>query len=145
MLIPKHAAAPATPEERRLIHLYRGLDETDRHALIAFAEFLTQRKGAAQMPQPPREPTPLARTKGETVIAAIRRLSLSYCMLDRGSMLHETAALMSAHVLKGRGAPEVIDDLEALFERHYQAYRTPMDPDATTDDEAAQPGVGGPG
>lgn len=145
MLTPKPHTTLTAPEERRLIQRYRDLGETDRHALIAFAEFLAQREGAAQTPQPPREPTPLARPEGETVIAAIRRLSLSYSMLERGSMLHETAALMSAHVLKGRGAAEVIDDLEALFERHYQTYRTPMDRDATASDEAAQPGVGGPG
>jgi hypothetical protein len=30
---------------------------------------------------------------------------------------------MSAHVLQGRAAEEVINELEALFARHYQDYR----------------------
>jgi hypothetical protein len=54
------------------------------------------------------------------VIAAIRRLTQTYAMLDRGPLLHETAALMSAHVLRGRAAAAVIDDLEALFRRRFE-------------------------
>jgi hypothetical protein len=38
-------------------------------------------------------------------------------------MLNETSSLMAAHVLNGRPARDVIDDLEALFARHYDAYR----------------------
>lgn len=123
MLTPKHLAAPASPEERRLTRLYRSLGDADRHTLMAFAEFLTRGERPAPAPAPPRDPTPLPRPEGETVIAAIRRLSLTYSMLDRAPMLHETSALMSAHVLQGRNAAEVIDALEALFERQYQDYR----------------------
>jgi hypothetical protein len=123
MFTPKHRVAAASPEERRLTRLYRALGEVDRHALIAFAEFLARGERPAPAPEPPREPNPLPRPQGETVIAAIRRLSLTYAMLDRGPMLHETSALMSAHVLQGRDAVEVIDALEALFERQYQDYR----------------------
>lgn len=124
MLTPPHPAAPASAEERRLTRMYRKLDEANRHALLAFAEFLAHKEGPAAAAEPPPEPIPLTRPEGETVIAAIRRLSLSYAMLERGAMLHETSALMSAHVLQGRGATEVIDALEDLFQRHYQDYRT---------------------
>ena len=123
MLTPKAPGAPASPDERRLSRLYRALGAADRHALIAFAEFLAHRDHPATTPAAPQEPRPLPRPEGETVIAAIRRLSLSYPMLDRAPMLHETSALMSAHVLQGRAAGEVIDALEALFERQYQGYR----------------------
>jgi hypothetical protein len=123
MLTPKHLAAPASPEERRLSRLYRSLGEADRHALMAFAEFLARAERPAPAPEPPPEPTHQPRPEGETVIAAIRRLSSTYSMLDRGPMLHETSALMSAHVLQGRNAAEVINALEALFERQYQDYR----------------------
>ena len=58
------------------------------------------------------------------MIAAIRRLSATYSMLDRGAMLNETSALMSAHVLQGQGATQTIDALEALFVRHYETFRT---------------------
>lgn len=57
-------------------------------------------------------------------MGAIKRLSLTYDMIDRGTMLNETSALMSAHILQGRAASEVIDELEALFARYYQDYRT---------------------
>jgi hypothetical protein len=35
-------------------------------------------------------------------------------------MLNETSGLMTEHLMQGRPAPEVIDELEALFRRHYQ-------------------------
>lgn len=118
---------PSTPHERRLTKIYRGLDATDRRALLAFAEFLANGGGdrhrPADTPADVAQPEPLPRPEQETVIGAIRRLSVSYGMLDRGAMLHETSALMSAHVLQGRKASAVIDDLEALFERHYARYR----------------------
>jgi hypothetical protein len=43
-------------------------------------------------------------------------------MLDRHLMLDETSTLMAGHVLRGRPARDVIDELEALFARHYGAY-----------------------
>ncbi len=138
MLTPKHLAAPASPEERRLARLYRSLDAADRHALVAFAEFLARGERPAPAPEPPREPSPLPRPEGESVIAAIRRLTLTYSMLDRGPMLHETSALMSAHVLQGRAATEVIDALEALFERQYQDYRSRIQEAGTASDGQTQ-------
>jgi hypothetical protein len=49
-------------------------------------------------------------------------------MLERGDLLHEASSLMSAHVLQGRAAAQVIDELEDLFARHYAAYRDALDP-----------------
>lgn len=129
----------ATPPEQRLADLYAALGEVDRHALLAFAEFLAAggpRPAPAHIPAPESAPeppagpaaarfatpAPLPRPPEERVIAAIRRLGVGYPMLERGAMLHETAALMSQHVVQGRPAAAVIDDLEALFERHYQAH-----------------------
>jgi hypothetical protein len=43
-------------------------------------------------------------------------------MVDREKMLHEIAALMTQHMVQGRPAPEVIDDLERLFAHHYQMH-----------------------
>jgi hypothetical protein len=71
----------------------------------------------------PAEPDTITRPAQETVVGAIKRLSLSYHMLDRRRMLDETSSLMAAHVLNGRPARDVIDELEALFARHYDAYR----------------------
>ena len=123
MLPPQALTAAGSPEERRLARLYRSLEPADRRTLVAFAEFLAHGRRSETAPEPLQEPNRAPRPDEETVIAAIRRLSLSYSMLDREPMLHETSALMTAHVMKGRGSAEVIDELESLFERHYQDYR----------------------
>jgi hypothetical protein len=73
--------------------------------------------------RPPLEPRAVSRPTKESVVGAIKRLSHSYHMLDRGAMLHETSTLMAAQVLHGRPAPEVIDELEDLFARCYADYR----------------------
>jgi len=105
----------------KLVDIYRSLDEENRRTLLAFAEFLAARcaerqPGKLQLPEPSPRPT------RESVVAAIKRLSRTYYMLDRSSMLNETSSLMASHVISGRAAAEVIDDLESLFERHYAKY-----------------------
>jgi hypothetical protein len=112
-----------TADERRLAKLYRSLGAADRTALLAFGEFLAQRGETAQVRPEPLEPDALERPEQESVVAAIRRLRLAYRMLDHGDLLHEASRLMSAHVVQGRPAAEVIDELEVLFARHYAAYR----------------------
>lgn len=115
--------------ERRWLALYTALGEEDRRTLVAFGEFLAARQpGEAAPPSPIAEPRPSVRPKTETVVGAIRRLSKSYPMLDRGALLHEASALVSAHVLQGRPAVAVIDDLEALFHDHYRRYRVQWAP-----------------
>ena len=140
--MPTSNPAPTLAPEQRLTQIFAQLDTAQQRTLLAFAEFLAAggapAPGPAARPAPApdqvppqaqsrtqiQEPTPLPRPERETVIAAIRRLGLTYAMLDREPMLHETAALMSAHVLHGRTAAAVIDDLEVLFRRRYQDYRT---------------------
>ncbi|WP_260293515.1 hypothetical protein [Sedimenticola hydrogenitrophicus] len=106
-----------------MLKLYSALSEPDRLSLLAFAEFLLQRSGPASETTgspPVLEPKPIPRPEVESVVAAIKRLSESYHMLDRSALLTETSSLMTAHIMHGRSANEVIDDLEALFERHHQ-------------------------
>jgi hypothetical protein len=113
---PQDAAA------RRLLELYGQLADVDRASLLAFAEFLATRDAAgAAAPSDSRPPPPkeIPRPPQESVVAAMRRLSASYHMLDRGVVLHEASALMGAHVMQGRPAAAVIDDLEAVFQRAY--------------------------
>jgi len=43
-------------------------------------------------------------------------------MLDRAELLNETSSLMASHVLGGKDAHDVIDEIEALFARHYSRY-----------------------
>jgi hypothetical protein len=137
MLTSKAAPGPAPASEppltQRLTRIFSALNAADQHTVLAFADFLAAGGRSAPtpilapVPAPNRdqnqEPTPLPRPAQETVIAAIRRLTLTYAMLDRDPMLTETASLMTAHVLHGRSARQVIDDLEALFLRHFQDYR----------------------
>ncbi len=112
---------PRRDGAHRLGEIYRSLDEGRRRTLLAFGEFLAAQgdDGAAVL----ELPEPLPRPASESVVGAIRRLSRTYHMLDRSNMLNETSSLMAAHVIKGRPAPEVIDELEALFGRHYAQYR----------------------
>ncbi len=131
-------SAPESAPAQRLTLIFAGLCDADRHSLLAFAEFLAAGRPSAPTPtaspddtvdesaDAEREPIPHPRPAQETVIAAIRRLSLTYPMLDRGPMLHETAGLMTAHMMHGRSAVQVIDDLEALFLRYFQDSRADL-------------------
>ena len=116
-----------TKAQRKLIKLFSQLDEARQLQLLDFAEFLTSKSSEApeQAQQQEEKPVLLPRPEQESVIAAIKRLSKSYSMLSKDDMLHETSDLMSSHVLKGRPAEEVIDDLEILFVTHYEKkYKT---------------------
>jgi hypothetical protein len=108
-------------QEKKLLELFRDLSEDARRTLLEFAAFLASRNASA----PPELPEPLriARPEEESVVKAIKRLMASYHMLDRDKLLHETAHLMSQHTIHGRPAAEVIEDLERMFERHYEALK----------------------
>lgn len=110
----------ANGEERRLLRFFRALAPADRDTLLAFAAFLAAR--APEADPGPRAPQTLPRPPQESVVAAIRRLSQTYPMLERSALLGEASSLMSAHLLQGRAAADVIDELEALFARYYAAY-----------------------
>lgn len=104
--------------DKKLRTLIGSLHADDRETLYAFAEFLVSRRGPVS--ELPREPLLVERPARESVVAAIRRLSTSYPMLDRSILLNQTSALMSQHVMEGRPAPSVIDDLEALFAEEFR-------------------------
>jgi len=110
--------------ERQLVKCYRALEPADQDTLLAFGEFLASRDtGHRQEASVPLELAPVPRPQEESVVGAIKRLSRQYYMLDRSAMLNDTSALMGAHVLQGRPVGAVIDELEALFARHYAEYR----------------------
>lgn len=111
---------------RDLLSIARRLPETERQNLLRFAEFLLQRVNEVppEVPAIP-EPESIPRPAEESVIKAMRRLSRTYPMLDRGPLLNETSTLMAQHVMQGRPAAEVIDELEIIFSRHYLQLRSP--------------------
>ena len=107
--------------EKKLLQLYRALPEPERATLLDFAAFLASR--AAPQPREIPEPLPLPRPAEESVVRAIRRLMETYHMLDRGKLLNETAHYMTQHVIHGRPASEVIEELEKMFEGRYRELR----------------------
>ncbi len=111
-----------TADERRLLRLYRGLPAAQRAGLLDYAEYLASR-AVTDEDEKPRQPLPIPRPTEESVIKAIRRLKQTYPMLDANRLLHETSSLMAQHVVHKRPAAEVIDELEALFRRHYDSQK----------------------
>jgi hypothetical protein len=112
-----------SPAQRRLLKLFASLEEADQESLLAFAEFLatrTEDEGEEQAELV--EPRLIPRPAEESVVAAIKRLSDTYFMLDRSLLLDETSSLMTAHLMSGRSAVEVVDELEQLFQQKYQEY-----------------------
>lgn len=104
----------------KLQQLFKRLPDQDRKTLLDFAEFLAAR---APAPKPEiTEPLDIERPAEESVIAAIKRLNKTYPMVTRSSVFHETSDLMSQHLLSGRAAMDIIDDLEALFEQRYREF-----------------------
>ncbi len=112
-------------DQRKLLKLFKGLDEKDQSVLIAFAEFLHKREnssdGESDLKISP-DPILINRPAEESVVAAIKRLSSSYHMLDTDALLTETSSLMTAHLVHGRSSSEIIDELEALFLREYETF-----------------------
>jgi hypothetical protein len=108
-----------TASEKRLLALLQRLPPEQVQRLLEYAEFLLERHG---LPEESPEPIEIPRPAEETVIQAIKRLSASYPMLDRRILFNETSVLMTQHVLGGRAAVEVIDELERVFRRHYESF-----------------------
>lgn len=109
-------------EKDRLAEIVARLDESDRQTLLAFAEFLAARRPVDVEPMPVAEPENIPRPERESVVGALRRLSQTYHMIDRSKVLHESSSLMSQHLMHGREAAEVIDELEVVFRTHYERY-----------------------
>jgi hypothetical protein len=108
--------------EKRLLALFAGLAAPERDMLVSFAEFLAARAAGVESAEPPAEPRDIPRPEQESVVAAIKRLSETYHMLDKPTLLNEASALMTQHVMQGRDVVEVIDELEAIFQQHYRQW-----------------------
>lgn len=106
-----------TALDGRLLALWRGLDTERRAALLEFAEFL-----AARSAVPASARVVALRPDHESVVHAVRRLNGSYAMLDRARLLQPVGDLLSQHLVDGRAAAEVIDELEALYAAAYAAF-----------------------
>jgi hypothetical protein len=117
----------ADETEKRLTGILRKLPAAQAGTLLEFAEFLLMRHGAGgrvegktasamEIPAPVEIPRPAE----ETVVKAVRRLRATYPMLDARKLLNQTSDLMTQHIVQGREAIEVIEELEILFRSHYE-------------------------
>ena len=104
--------------EQQLLNTWRKLSEQDQKAVQQFAEFLMQRNGIVE--EIISEPLDIERPAEESVMAAIKRLSATYPMINKDNMLNETSTLVAQHIIHGKEAGEVIDELEIVFRRHYE-------------------------
>ncbi len=113
-------------DQRSLLKLFNALGQTEQSSLLAFAEFLGQRESGREDDAEAvadAEPLDIPRPENESVVSAIKRLSSSYHMLDRSILLNDTSSLMTAHLVHGRSAEDVIDELEELFTKQFAEYR----------------------
>jgi hypothetical protein len=113
--------------EKRLTEILRKLSPAQAAALLEFAEFMLMRHGAlgqeagvnagsVDIPKPLEIPRP----SEETVVKAVKRLRATYPMLDPRKLLNQTSELMTQHIVQGREAVEVIEELEILFRTNYE-------------------------
>ncbi|OQW95722.1 MAG: hypothetical protein BWK79_01460 [Beggiatoa sp. IS2] len=108
--------------EQRLLQSFGQLSPSEQETLVAFAEFLQER--TTKTPDVLSAPQLTPRPPKESVVAAIKRLSKGYPMLDKSKMLDETSALMTEHIMRGRAAVEVINELEKVFAHRYEDFKT---------------------
>lgn len=102
---------------KSLIEIFETLDAERQASLVDFAEFL-QSKGSLLVKEI-SEPVVIQRPEKETVVGAIKRLKQTYPMIDSMTVFASASDLMTEHMVKGRDAVEVIDEMEKIFEDFY--------------------------
>jgi len=122
-MLPNMPQIKGSTEERKLCKIYKQLNKNDQNTLLRFADFLANQESVteedAKKPLP-LEPINIPRPDKESVIKAIRRLTTSYPMVDKENIFEKISALMTEHVMSGREASSVIDELEELFAQQYK-------------------------
>lgn len=116
----------ANKQERKLIKLYKSLDASNKEAFLAFGEFLQSRASnlsTNDSDDAVSKPVDIPRPEEESVIKAIKRLSATYPMVDKENILHPISDLMTSHMISGRAAPDVIDDLQEVFFNEYRSLK----------------------
>ena len=103
---------------KKLLAFYSELPDEAAQQLLDFSEFLASRYSTdlVEIPSPENIPRP----EQESVVIAVKRLSATYPMINKDKLLDETSSLVSQNMLQGRGAVEVIDELEIVFKKHYE-------------------------
>jgi hypothetical protein len=117
--------ASLKPEEQKLIKLFRALGSAQKQSATSFMQFLLS-QGEGGTVSKPLQPDIIPRPDKESVVKAIKRMRATYHMLDQNKLFNETSQHMTSHLLHGKPAAEVIDELEAMFVQHYQRYLEEM-------------------
>jgi len=107
------------PSAQSLATIFEDLPEKDQITLFEFAEFLKSR--APEPASKVKDPLGIPRPEEESVVAAIKRLKKNYPMVPQKSMLNETSEFMMQHMMQGKSAHDVINDLEILFEEKFKS------------------------
>lgn len=102
---------------KKLLEYYRELPDEVAQQLLDFAEFLALRHKVEI--KEISLPEDIARPENESVVVAVKRLSATYPMLDKDKLLNDTASLMTQHMMQGRDAVDIIDELEVIFRKEY--------------------------
>ena len=105
-------------DAKALVDLFNTLDKDRQESLFDYAEFLQSKAGVVK--QDIGEPVEVPRPENETVVGAIKRLKQTYPMIDSMKVFAIASNLMTDHMVKGRDAEEVINEIEALFEETYK-------------------------
>lgn len=111
-----------SPQEKKILQLFRSLGGEQQQTVAAFMEFLHSRVAKALTPKP-TEPVAIPRPEQESVVKAIKRLRATYPMIDQNKLFNDTSQQMTEHLMHGKPAADVINELETVFFRHYQCYR----------------------
>jgi hypothetical protein len=123
-----------TQQEQTLLDLFKQLTEQDAQTLLRFAEFLASQEGgmvtvevtesvevktaSVTIPQPVK----IERPEQERVVDALKRLSATYPMLEKKTLLDKASELVAQHVMFGKPAKQVIDETEAIFAAAYEKF-----------------------
>lgn len=128
--------AALKPQEQKALKLFRALGGVQQQTVTSFMEFLLS-QGESARANKPLQPDLIPRPDKESVVKAIKRLRATYHMLDQNRLFNETSQHMTSHLLHGKPAAQVIDELEAMFAQHYQRYLE--DAGASIQEVAAKP------
>jgi hypothetical protein len=78
----------------------------------------TTKQTSTDIPQPEN----IVRPEQERVVDALKRLSATYPMLDKKSLLDKASELVAQHVMFGKPAKAVIDEIEEMFSKAYSKF-----------------------
>jgi hypothetical protein len=97
--------------------LYESLNDEAKRSLCDYVDFLSDRYEPVIVEIP--EPADIPRPESETVVGAIKRLKAKYHMIESMAVFSKASSLMTQHMMNGRDAEEVINEMEVIFEQAY--------------------------